>query len=424
MNVSFFENLRSKGYQVELRSILEDIKNGRWADSICNVRELPLGSQAYQKAKRGLSSFMVSGTSNGGRKSQNFLAHSGYLQIDIDKVEGESVFGLRDRLGQDPHILAAWLSPSGRGVKAIMLIPACSRLHKKAFKFAYEYMRRTYSVEIDPSCSDLTRICYVSYDPDLVQNNKAISINLSSDCSEEVKNPHSSTMLYPKNYILHNNNQGFSGADLFKDHPELESFYQKQVAVFFPEPRKGTRNAALKEIIARCFCMVAPEFVHAFAEAFFYKYHNVFADYGIETYRNESRVLLEGCHSSYPKRLSERERDIYLKLSSETSRAAFRVAKSLASCESDPSLPPPLFALSASALGIRLGLYDTQASRILKAFDKYGLIRLERLGSRRLPGQRGLANVWRWMPCVFESYEVGVASLVEDFEASCGDCCQ
>ena len=164
--------------------------------------------------------------------------------------------------------------------------------------------------------------------------------------------------------------------------------------------------------------MVAPEFVHAFAEAFFYKYHNVFADYGIETYRNELRLLLEGCHSSYPNRLSECERSIYMKLPSETSRAAFRIAQSLARCESDSSLPPPLFALSACALGIRLGLYDTQASRILKAFEKLGLIRLERLGSRRLPMQRGLANVWRWMPGVFASSEVCVATLVEDVYAS------
>lgn len=413
MNVSFFENLRSKGYQVELRSILEDIRNGRWADLIRNARGLPVGSQAYQKAKRGLPSFMVSGTSSGGRKSKDFLAHSGCLQIDIDKVEGESVSSLRDRLGQDRYILAAWISPSGLGVKAIMLIPACSRHHKKAFRFAYEYMRRTHSVEIDPSCSDLTRVCYISHDPDLVYNPSATSLESEVILAhKEIFTQDSSILLNTNSCILYHKE--------FNEYSELSKFYHRLVHNRYIDPQKGLRNTLIVEIVVSCFYAVSPRFVLLFLKEYYQQHARVFSDYPLEKVSSEAEGLLESLISEYPISLTDTERAAFNLLRNDRERAAFRICRSLSGCSSNSSLQPPLFFLGCNQLGYRLGVVPMAASRIFKFFQSIDLIQKVSEGKYYSAGSPNVATVWRWIPGIVESPQVTVAGLVEKM-SSCQD---
>ncbi|WP_294401777.1 phage/plasmid primase, P4 family [Prosthecobacter sp.] len=126
--------------------------------------------------KRALPAVMLSGSTRGGHKGSDVLEHSGLLQIDLDHVGNAAA--LRDRIGKDQHILAAWISPSGDGVKAIMRIPPDIQRHKVAFEAAMEYMRETYDEAIDEKCSDSSRLCFVCYDPALVSNPDAVSLEV------------------------------------------------------------------------------------------------------------------------------------------------------------------------------------------------------------------------------------------------------
>lgn len=156
---------------------MEGIRSGVWADQITSLRSAD--KPARDQLKRDLPAVMLSGSTRGGHKASDVLEHSGLLQIDFDKLEAPAT--LRDLIGKDRHILAAWISPSANGVKALMRIPPDLERHKDAFAAAKAYIFATYptySSAFDSSISDLGRLCFVSHDPDLVMNPGAVPLEV------------------------------------------------------------------------------------------------------------------------------------------------------------------------------------------------------------------------------------------------------
>ena len=174
VQIGCFEHMSQPGKNFLLRGFLESIRNGFWAPQITSLRSAD--KPAREQMKRNLPAAMLSGTTQGGHKAADLLEHSGLLQIDLDHV-GDAA-ALRNQIVKDRHILAAWISPSGDGVKAIMRIPPDIARHKDAFLAAADHMYRTYSLKIDPSCSDVSRLCFVSFDPWLVTNPSAVPLEV------------------------------------------------------------------------------------------------------------------------------------------------------------------------------------------------------------------------------------------------------
>ncbi len=395
-HIAYFKHCAAPGVNVLLETMLDGIENGTWREPIQQLRACEKGSPAFDKIKKRLPSFMLSASTNGGHKIGDVKEHSGLLQLDIDDVP-EHAASLRNRIAEDPHVIAAWLSPSGTGVKGIMRIPADVAMHKTAFETAGDYMRKTYAVEIDPQCKNVNRLCYVSYDSEIMLNVEAVPLevsNFSEKARVKRQEKNSSPSLNPASAstscILHN-------SELFVDFPNLRPLYQKLVAHRYGRPQRGMRNQAMCEIVATCFCSLAPDFVKGFAAEYFHQHSEVFAGYDFETYKREADSVLAGCGRSYPQRLSEGERRAYAALVGEREQAAFRIAQSLSKCESEATVPPPLFFLSCAALGTRLGIMDMSAGRILKGFEKTGIIKTERPGTLRTKGVKGIATVYRWV---------------------------
>ena len=181
VQIGYFENVHTPNGRNELlQECLGAIKSGQWAGQIAHLRTLPVGSEERKRFKKNLPAFMFSGTTkNGSHKAPDVGKHSGLLQIDFDKLEAPAT--LRDLIGKDRYILAAWISPSGNGVKALMRIPPDLERHKDAFAAAKAYIFATYptySSAFDSSISDLGRLCYVSHDPDLVMNPGAVPLDV------------------------------------------------------------------------------------------------------------------------------------------------------------------------------------------------------------------------------------------------------
>lgn len=177
VQIGLFAHMRQTGKNLPLRVFLEGIRNGVWADQITSLRSAD--EPARDQLKRDLPAVMLSGSTRGGHKASDVQEHSGLLQIDFDKLEAPAT--LRDLIGKDRHILAAWISPSGNGVKALMRIPPDLERHKEAFAAAKAYIFTTYPTDssaFDSSISDLGRLCFVSYDPGLVMNPGAVQLDV------------------------------------------------------------------------------------------------------------------------------------------------------------------------------------------------------------------------------------------------------
>jgi hypothetical protein len=388
--VGFFQYRGAEGENVSLAQFLNGIRGGTWAGQVKRVRTAERDSEEHRKRKAALPAFMLSATTKGGHKAADVIEHSGLLQIDVENVGAEQSADLRDKIGDDRHILAAWISPSGDGVKAIMRIPASVAGHKAAFAAAVDHMRETYAIEIDNQCSDVGRLCFVSHDPALVVNLDVEPLKVSTVFDEPVCADNSSKSLSPESCVLCNS--------LFLDFPDLKPLYFKLVHGRIGKPQRGERNAAMVEIVASMFCVVSPFFALAFAEEFYRQHSEVFADYGFATYQREARAVLEGCHASYPTRLTERERAAYAALPNERTQTAFRIAQSLAQCEAEPEFPPPFFFLSCDELRTRMKVFKMEAWRTLKKLETAGILKIEVAGKVWSKGNTATpATVWRWL---------------------------
>ena len=104
------------------------------------------------------------------RNQVNFVKHSGIICIDFDNVE--DLNGLKYKLLSDSEIetLLLFLSPSGNGYKWFVRIPPNELSHILYFEAIENYLFTIYSVKIDKKCKNISRACYMSYDPDAYLN--------------------------------------------------------------------------------------------------------------------------------------------------------------------------------------------------------------------------------------------------------------
>lgn len=398
--VAFFLHLRARGRNMPLREILDGIQSGLWAGKIAKLSAFGRGARDYEKKKARLPSFTLSAATNGGRKAADVIEHSGLIQVDVDKVGKEEAPNLRDRLGEDRHILAAWISPSGDGVKAAFCVPADLAGHKAAFQAVAEYLRDKYGVTIDPFCSDVSRQCFVSHDSGLVLNLACQPLAVASAQAGHGRGAEeegSSISLHPPSSILYN-----KGA-FFTEWPHLAPFYKRHVLNLFPDPQPGHRNQILKAIVPSLMSIVKEDFVRAFVLEYYSQHSAIFFDYSLEKYEAEAANLIAGCLHSYPGRIGPAGKAAYLALTDPLHQAAFRICQSLAHYMEEPDFPPPLFCLSCKQLAIRLGLFDPQAQRILQVFQTQGIIEEVQKGQRFDPknpppkGTRLKATTYRWL---------------------------
>jgi len=154
-----------------LTAFIEAIQSDEYAAAIARLRErlAAKDEDGYAKAKRGLPAVSISGKTNGRRAKSHeegrFL-HSGYIQIDLDGKDnvGWTVDEMRDILRAEPRIVAAFVSPSGDGVKGVARVPADTSTHLGAFIAARDFFAQ-HNLTVDEACKDPGRLCFVSHDP-------------------------------------------------------------------------------------------------------------------------------------------------------------------------------------------------------------------------------------------------------------------
>lgn len=94
---------------------------------------------------------------------------SRWTVVDVDGIDQSTAVVLRARAL--PGCKLAFLSPSARGVKFVVEVdptPTAPDEHKAATIAVMEAYAAALGHEVDPSGKDVTRLCFLSHDPDLV----------------------------------------------------------------------------------------------------------------------------------------------------------------------------------------------------------------------------------------------------------------
>jgi len=148
-----------KPYYLEVDKVLERIRNGKSERLVNEFRQ-----SGNERLKKQLPSILFSGRFSQ-RNSQSLIQHSGLICLDFDKFPSRDELGLwRDNLDGDEYTYACFTSPSGRGLKCLVKIPPHGAEHKRYFESLKTYYNCPY---FDSKCSDVCRICFESWDPEL-----------------------------------------------------------------------------------------------------------------------------------------------------------------------------------------------------------------------------------------------------------------
>ena len=111
------------------------------------------------------------------RANAKLTTPSGLLNFDFDHLA--NLAAAKARLQQDPWVVYAFTSPGGDGLKVAVRASGIidDATYKHAWKTVADYIERTYpdlALANDRKCKDISRLCYVSWDPDLYGNPDAL----------------------------------------------------------------------------------------------------------------------------------------------------------------------------------------------------------------------------------------------------------
>ena len=135
-----------------------------------HYRTLPPGKEK-DKAKKQFSAVAWSGTFSK-RSAKSIEYHSGLICIDIDKLDAGTIDGYYKLFCKDAHTALCFISPSGNGIKILFKININNNdksniqaQHLQAFQAIEKYFMEQYSLAIDTSGKDVSRLCFLCYHP-------------------------------------------------------------------------------------------------------------------------------------------------------------------------------------------------------------------------------------------------------------------
>jgi len=192
MQFSFFSsNKRQTANAIltvsELVKLLQSGANGL-SETINQARAVfdPRNKDAYDAIKSKLPAFVPHRFDGIGRKLENLTSYSGIVVLDLDGLTTREAETVRNTVfAQSEYCLLTFLSPSGRGVKALILTDATDKAKAHdTFKAVTDYFAPLVSkclgheILFDESGKDAPRLCYLSFDPQLYFNADAVKFTI------------------------------------------------------------------------------------------------------------------------------------------------------------------------------------------------------------------------------------------------------
>jgi len=192
MKISFFSSNKHQTANAtltvsELTTRIQSGANGL-SETINEARSVynPQNKEAYDAIKSKLPAFVPHRFDGVGRKLENLTSYSGIVILDLDGLTTREAETVRDTVfSKSEYCLLAFLSPSGRGVKALILTDATDKAKAHdTFKAVTDYFAPLVSdclereIRFDESGKDAPRLCYLSFDPQLYFNADAVKFTI------------------------------------------------------------------------------------------------------------------------------------------------------------------------------------------------------------------------------------------------------
>ena len=163
MQITIFKDIKetSQPFYRPAEVILKRIQEGSSKDLVKKIRA-EKNKENRNILKQKLPAICFSGTFN--KRNDNALQeHSGLICLDFDGYPSNKVMLMeKEKLSKDKYVYCVFISPSGKGLKALVKIPADAENHKNYFNSLELYFNSDY---FDKTSKNISRVCYESYDP-------------------------------------------------------------------------------------------------------------------------------------------------------------------------------------------------------------------------------------------------------------------
>ena len=172
MKASIFQSFVQWKEDKSLIIIVKSIKEGKYKEPVEVIRtNIAQGNKELaDELKKKLPAFTPSGTFRNGRKANLLSEYSGHVILDIDDISDTQIANTIQNAALQPSTFAAFISPSGNGVKIMVAVSSPAEHHKAAFSQVATHYQKALQVVIDPSGKDVSRLCFMSYDPNCYRN--------------------------------------------------------------------------------------------------------------------------------------------------------------------------------------------------------------------------------------------------------------
>lgn len=170
--VSTYKNFITTLGDKNIIDILLDIKSGKYESEINSIR-YAIQSGKVQLAnglKMDLVAFTASGTFSKQRKAKFLATYSQIINLDFDHIPVEELENLVTKINECKYTMASFISPSGEGIKIFIKVNSNEEQHALAYNQVANFYKDLSGFDFDPKCKDITRLCFVSYDPNTFIN--------------------------------------------------------------------------------------------------------------------------------------------------------------------------------------------------------------------------------------------------------------
>lgn len=154
--------------EININEALDLIRSKKFQKKIARIRE-STDKKIQNQLKEQLDYFTFAGTFDK-RANDKLKEASGLICLDIDDIEKDRRVSIKEKLKEDKYTFCMFASTRGGGFKLLIKIPQVK--DDSEYKIYWNAVSKHYNLpeNNDIHTKDISRACYVSYDPDLYHN--------------------------------------------------------------------------------------------------------------------------------------------------------------------------------------------------------------------------------------------------------------
>ena len=224
--VSWFSSITSKRPSIiTIGEVLERFSSSLFKEKIIEAREyLNSGAdEMYKACKSTLPVITFSGVFENGHSKSCLLKYNSIIVIDIDHLSESSFAEIKERLIMDKYVFALWTSPSGLGLKGLIITNIDKNSnnidieHKCAFHQISEHFKNEHSIDLDLSGSDYSRLCFACWDENLIIKKDANVFDVDLTKTEIDREQKTKSDITVKDVVTTNNKSNIKGRNRQQD---------------------------------------------------------------------------------------------------------------------------------------------------------------------------------------------------------------